>query len=414
MNNHNRFINYKFRVEVNSSKSWYGGFLCIIFCAFLSASVFLPIAQAQDGNQDFPLHKAIRQSDVPEVNRLLSAMGAEAVLQADDFGMLALHYASSTANLEIASILIERYGANPNTMPGGDYGWILRGRTPLHLAVASGNVKLVDLLLSKEANVFAGDKNGTLPLHLAIQYGRLRIANSLISMMGKNVHRTDKNKTTPLHLAAQYGRALLASNLIKKNADIEARNNYGLTPLHYASLGGHEEVVELLLGSDADVNATNTSGMTPLFLAARDGHGSIIDLLVAEKLIKLEARDNEEMTPLLIAVANGHGSVIKRFLQIGVDPHAKNKMGMLPLHHAAKVDDNSILNPLLKVAIGDVNKRDSLGNTPLHYAAQEGRKENVERLLSAGADKDLKNGENKTAQDIAKDLGHDQVLLLLR
>lgn len=385
-----------------------------IFSVLSSFALFQPSAQAQEEERSYPLHEAVRSGDVTEVNRLLSSLGPDSLLQPDDYGMLPLHYSSSTANLEITRIILERYKVDPNAMPPNEYGWILRGRTPLHLAVSSGKVALVDLLLSKGANVLSGDKNGVLPLHLAIQYGNIRIAKNLMSHMGRKVHTKDKNRTTPLHLAAQYGRGILASDLLDLGASVNASNAHGFTALHYGSVGGHENVVELLMSKDAKLDAVTKIGTTPLFLAARDGREGVVELLVSSDGVAIDSQDANSMTPLLVAAANGHGEVVNLLLKGGADIKAKNKQGMLVLHHAAKVEDVDFLGSILKIAGSDINKRDSLGNTALHYATEFGLENNVEILLANGADRSLENLDKKTAQDIATTLGLNQVLSLLR
>ena len=52
--------------------------------------------------------------------------------------------------------------------------------TALHMAAMSGDVEMVDLLLSNEADVLAVDKQGLTPLHLAAQYNRLSVAAFLL------------------------------------------------------------------------------------------------------------------------------------------------------------------------------------------------------------------------------------------
>lgn len=45
-------------------------------------------------------------------------------------------------------------------------------------------------------------------------------------------------------------------------------------------------------------------------------------------------------------------------------------------------------------------------NTALHLCAQHDRRECMKLLLRSGADYELKNSQNKTALDIAKEMGH--------
>ena len=65
-------------------------------------------------------------------------------------------------------------------------------------------------------------------------------------------------------------------------------------------------------------------------------------------------------------------------------------------------------------AIVDVNVKDELEKTPLHYAADEGRTAVLEVLLAAGADKGICDGTGRTALDWAILRGRDEITALLQ
>ena len=60
----------------------------------------------------------------------------------------------------------------------------------------------------------------------------------------------------------------------------------------------------------------------------------------------------------------------------------------------------------------DINCRDVVGNTALHYAAQSGLKQCVEFLVAHEADLFVENNEGKTACDLAVLCGHHEVALV--
>lgn len=82
------------------------------------------------------------------------------------------------------------------------------GNTPLHEAAFWGNVEVVRLLISKEANVDAKDYYGCTPLHDAVDYGNLEILELLL---GKNtyVNALNEDGQTPLDLASLKNTAKL-------------------------------------------------------------------------------------------------------------------------------------------------------------------------------------------------------------
>jgi len=68
-----------------------------------------------------------------------------------------------------------------------------------------------------------------------------------------------------------------------------------------------------------------------------------------------------------------------------------------------------------KVVVGNPNYQGPFGNTLLHGAVISGDLEEVERLLSAGANPDIANRDGRTPADVAMILGHRSISdLLLR
>jgi len=85
----------------------------------------------------------------------------------DKQGITALYRAVQNRKYPLAELLIKK-GAEVNTAveraPGAE------GLTPLHLAAAYGDLRLVKLLLSKGANPSARSKPGKTPVDLAVQF----------------------------------------------------------------------------------------------------------------------------------------------------------------------------------------------------------------------------------------------------
>ena len=65
-----------------------------------------------------------------------------------------------------------------------------------------------------------------------------------------------------------------------------------------------------------------------------------------------------------------------------------------------------------KVAECDVNTRDKCGDTALHWAACEGRCEEVRRLVGRGAEVDIRNSDGLTAVMLAVRGDHGDILRL--
>ncbi|XP_061197457.1 ankyrin repeat domain-containing protein 12-like [Saccostrea echinata] len=106
-------------------------------------------------------------------------------------------------------------------------------------------------------------------------------------------------------------------------------------------------------------------------------------------------------TKLHEAVRYGDIDEVKVALQQGYDPNLIGLYQWSALHEAANNGELDILNLLLSKK-GDPNKKDLLvGNTAVHYAAQEHHVECLRLLIDAGGCHDIKNSEGKSCLDLA-------------
>ena len=113
------------------------------------------------------------------------------------------------------------------------------------------------------------------------------------------------------------------------------------------------------------------------------------------------------------AVQKGDIKAVKQHLAAGVDVNAKNSVGFTPLHYAAHEGHMEIAE-LLITNSADVNEKVSGGRTPLHRAASLGHKEIAELLIANGADVNAKEGNGRTPLNEAARWGHNEVADLLR
>jgi ankyrin repeat protein len=67
---------------------------------------------------------------------------------------------------------------------------------------------------------------------------------------------------------------------LEKDADVNAKDNYGDTPLLKACFFGHEDIVSLLLVKRANVNTKSNRGETPLSWAVFNEQKETVSLLL--------------------------------------------------------------------------------------------------------------------------------------
>ena len=226
---------------------------------------------------------------------------------------------------------------------------------------------------------------------------------------------------------------------IAAGADLDVKMQGGYTPLHFATIYDHKEIAKILIAEGANVNAKNKRDMTPLHQAARSGRKEITELLIA-KGADLNAKDGNSLTPLDLAIqrkktetadflrkhggkkgavysihvaAKGDIEAVKQHLAAGADVNAKDKIRGTPLHYAAAYGHKKIVE-LLIAAGADVNLKDEEEKTTLHYAAVNGRKVIGELLIAEGADVNAKDEDGRTPLDATSVFNKAETAALLR
>jgi ankyrin repeat protein len=215
------------------------------------------------------LHLAAHRGDIDKVR---SSLEKGTKIDVRDKAMhTPLFYAASAGQINVVDLLISK-GADVNAKD------IRGGETPLFYAAKAGQKNVVELLIDKGADVNARGSQHSGALESAAWLGRSDVAELLIAK-GADVNAKDDWDYIPLHAAAGSGLVEIVKLLIAKGSDVNAKNEWGETPLHSAILYGQIRVVEVLIAKSADVNAKTNHGQTPLQSAQKNGHTDIVELL---------------------------------------------------------------------------------------------------------------------------------------
>ncbi|XP_037549216.1 GA-binding protein subunit beta-2a isoform X1 [Nematolebias whitei] len=118
-------------------------------------------------------------------------------------------------------------------------------------------------------------------------------------------------------------------------------------------------------------------------------------------------------SPLHLAAQHGHYSTADVLLRAGVSRDARTKVDRTPLHMAA-AEGHTVIVELLIRSGADINAKDMLKMTALHWAAQHGHHGVAEALVKHGADVHARSKFDKTPFDIAADIQHTELMLLLQ
>lgn len=121
-------------------------------------------------------------------------------------------------------------------------------------------------------------------------------------------------------------------DLLGTGAKPTAADREGRTALHYAAADGLTQMANLLLRHGARAGAKDLHEITPLHFAVKAYAPAVARALLAHNAA-IDSPDHEGNTPLHYAVAESFGrtEMIRTLLQIGADPHLRNRCGQSPI-----------------------------------------------------------------------------------
>src|SRR6266702_2549186 len=364
---------------------------------------------AENDRGETPLHlvsqgKYDSQEHGVGIARLLLARGMDANAQ-DKSHSTPLLWAAFYGRLKITQMLLD-HGANANMK--NDHG-----ETPLH-QVSQGEydsheqgVGITRLLLARDVDADAQNKNHFTPFLLAALNGRLEIAQVLLDYCA-NMNAAHYWGETPLHLVSrgkynsEEHRVDIARLLLVHSMDANAQDKSHSTPLHWAAFCGRLEITQMLLDHGANANMKDDHGETPLHRVSQgeyDSHeqGVGITRLLLACGVDVNAQDKNHFTPFLLAALNGRLEIAQVLLDHGANANAENDGGETPLHLVSRGTYDSEehrvdITRLLLARSVDANVQDKNHHTPLLWAAFYGRLEIAQMLLEHGTKANTENG----------------------
>lgn len=301
-----------------------------------------------------------------------------------------LHWAVRNAHYSLARLMLdeEKCGVEVDKEIIYDITIDPYPETPLPYVCASGDVKMVQLLLSKGASVSAKDthRNGRTPLHVAAAAGQIDVVRILLEK-GADASSRDTDGQTAIDYAGWCGHNDIARLLLEK-VDFNFWDSRQQPLLHLAIRYSHEELVRRLIHQGAPIHRRDDNKMTALHHAAKEGNEAIVKFLL-ENGAEIDVPDRLRRTPLHLATQYG-GAAVRMLVRWGADVWVKDKYGRTPLHLAARYDEAAVEillgvgDNILEPGV-DVGAADKYGRTALHMAAQYSRMRTYESLVRRGA-----------------------------
>jgi len=204
-------------------------------------------------------------------------------------GRTALMEASSGGYMEIVKLLLDN-GAKINVNDDN-------GNTALIHASTGGNI-IIKFFINRDKNV---NKNVTSSDELALLKGWQQQYTEIVELLlskGADVNAKNDFGVTPLMGASESGQLEIVKLLLDKGADVNAKNDFGITPLmvplkinfrkikdilsdqvflklHNLYVG----IFKLILDKGADVNVKDAEGYSILKIAKKNGQTEIMEIL---------------------------------------------------------------------------------------------------------------------------------------
>ena len=315
-----------------------------------------------------------------------------------------------------------------------------KGYTVLQVAFECGHTSVVELLLSYNVP-FPSDI-----LLLALQQrSTLQMIQSLIHK-GADVHSTTSDGDTVLHLSiAEYVERTswdLVKTFMEAGCNLAARNSKGNTVLQVAFECGHTSVVELLLLH----NVPFPSDILLLALRQRSALQVIQSLIHKCADVHSTTPDGDTVLHLAIGtyVERMCWDLVKRFIEAGCNPSARNFKGKTVLESAIERGHTSVVELILSCNVplppdilpfalrqrstsqmihfltrknAYVHATTSDGDTVLHLAiamyVERACWDLVKRFIEAGCNPTARNSKGKTVLEATIERGHPSVAELL-
>lgn len=395
--------------------------------------------------------------------RLLATNGIDLMLR-DNEDRLAFDVAVEKDDLSSASVLLE-YTVGIDKK---DY----KGWTPINFSIAAGDRPRTQELIDKGAKLGEGCQNalemalvmrdiptfefllkhapidvpsrrGDTALMGSAKRGDKWVSDTLIRY-GANTNIVElEHGNSILILTAEAGHTDIVTALIDNDAEVNAVNRFGDSAVVRAAFNGHQTTVDRLFANGADPNVAGIGGMTGMMWAAYWGEKNIVQSFIANgarrdlvsevgntagQWAKLRGHDDiadllgggdgfvttdTVDAELLEAVRKNDEVGVLRALAYGANADAKDENDDPYLVVATRLGFKQVVKALLSYR-ANADALGSDGLSVLMIAAHLGQLEIVEPLLIAGASRETRSLFDETAESLAKNAGHKDIIEALQ
>lgn len=359
----------------------------------------------------------------PDIIVALLSKGADPNVK-DNEGVDALMRYAILGNHEVVKVLLSA-GANPNARYPEFLkvlDWFQRvGAEDLKKQILTSSV-------TKYVKLYGELQEYSVPTWLKNHDPASGKARTLEKRKEFHSGRKKESGTTLLMWASGLNRPDVVESLVQAGADVNARDGNLTTPLMWASLGGNSETVKLLLSNKAspaviEMNGATAKDLLSMAISLSEKYNaterkrfeklSEVKAIIQEQL-RLNENNEEVRQELLAACKKGDLSGVRYLLEQGGDDNTRDPEFNATLLHWACYLDNPHLLLLLLENGANIEAVNLHGQTPLIVSAAMGNEFATRHLLYRGAEKSVRDKEERTAFDWAEAKGFRDLLQLVR
>lgn len=390
----------------------------------------------QNHNGESALHLAAAAQDMPMLQWLLEH-GAKPDTR-NQLGKTALHIAVEKNAPELVELLLQHH-ADPQLADNAGGTALQLAQSRQHAAVLAvfqrrGVNTASHTALQQRVAAARQTSDDVSPLQLAVERGDLALVKALFNDTPEP-WRPNAQGHTIITLAAQQKQSQILAFLLQQARGKGLTGPQGRNALFFAVTASRRDNLLLLLSSGTDPLQMDNNQKSAILFALENTSALSSDLLAAVPKsrwqadwlpvaarqgmldvtlalinggIDLNAQDNQGRTALWHAVNQDQIRVVNALLQHGADTRIADNGGTTPLHAASSRKPLEIMQSLLPYAVKNhqLDTLNQTGSSALHQAASAGRSAHVKLLITAGADKDLRDRNGNTPLMLAV-LAHD-------
>jgi ankyrin repeat protein len=324
-----------------------------------------------------------------------------------------LDYAIQLHNLFAVEKLLERFGDSINLEKlFKHYGSI----TLAYYSSQLGYLNLLGAAIRKDSKVAL--------LHVAIirikrrnKFGQILMEGIIKGMTtlierGLDVNSQCDCEKTPLHLASELDDEAIVKFLLERGANINLTDDCRRNALHYAlrNYRVNMRIVKLLIDKGIDTKAKDKNGRTALHLCCIKGYyDPLVMSLNHGRHAQVATKKKQNYLHKIFRQSKPNKEIMSSLLNKGANVNGKDLYGCTPLHYACdlhslessllsgedvnatndnkekKIHPMKIIYLLLENG-ANVNAKDSVNRSVLHYTAIKRNYDCIKMLLDHGAD----------------------------